>query len=135
MRLCFDLQVTKTNHPGQPTAFRAHLALPGCPFGLCGPISYRSERDAVAGLKAEVVERLTEHQEACKNSGRRVIGTGDGSVFIVEFRNGNWGYEICGAGRSYAGASCGMKSLGDAIAYAKAHATDSFGGVAWEHPL
>ena len=97
-----------------------------------------SQSSAVAKLRPQLVAAVGDALVAVDSEHRRqwIIGAGDGSVFLVQYSLGSWGYRICGSGRSYACSSWASDStMEDAIAMARTHAADAFGGVGWEHAL
>lgn len=114
---------------GHPTGYYAQLADVEEPCAQ----SYRSADDARKRLAGEVVERLRGLAEAERNSRRTLIACGDGTVLLVEFQFGAWGYRMAGAGRGYASSYCGAHASHDEVAgFAREHARQSFGGVTWE---
>lgn len=63
-----------------------------------------------------------------------VIGTKAGDVFVVTRSIGGTEYRICGGQRTYAsGCLMAHNEREKAIQQARAHAEQSFGGIAWEH--
>lgn len=78
-------------------------------------------------LVAEINDALTEH----RNYQRRVIACQDGTVLVVYFRYGNWGYDIAGAGRSGCCTNSGFKTFEEAVEKATSHAEQSYGGMLW----
>ncbi len=84
-------------------------------------------------LKARVMECLQKYNEAERNYQRCVIGCNNGTVLIVRFAYGSWGYDIAGAGRQgMSHSSSTNKRFEDELRDARAHAEQSYGGVAWE---
>ena len=68
------------------------------------------------------------------NQEKQIIGCGDGTVFVVSFQNGSWGYTINGQGRSYASSCWGYgDDFQSAKEHALVHAKEAFGGVVWQH--
>lgn len=88
---------------------------------------------AKAKLRKVVREQIDAALRQVAEYRQRFIGCGDGTVLLVQFRYGNWGYEIAGPGRSYhSGACCSTgDSFDHAVEAAKRHAAES-SGVAWE---
>lgn len=93
-----------------------------------------------SGAKKKLKESLTyEVRNALKeyNERRRwAIGTVEGSILLVEFRYGSWGYSFMGPGRK--GGGGGTSSSGtydDLLKQARKHAEDGFLGIVWEHSL
>ena len=83
-------------------------------------------------LKRQIQERIKEGFEALRNTRQAVICTKDGTILIVQFRIGSWGYSIASDGRSYmGGCSIGSGSYEQALTQAKEHAEQCYGGIAW----
>lgn len=97
---------------------------------------HRSAPKAKKLLKEMLVKRVEEGLRAANhgNSGR-LLGCTDGTVLVVRWAYDGWGYSIGGPGYKYGTSSQGYKTYEEAIAGAKNHAGQSYGGVAWECSL
>jgi len=94
---------------------------------------YPSGTLAKKNLRRQLEQEIQECFEAKRNCQRRFIGCSGGTVFIVEFRYGTWGYSIIGGiGRKYTSGVQGFSSLDEALDKARSHA-EAFGGMLWEH--
>ncbi len=83
-------------------------------------------------LNREVHQALKEYNERK----RWVIGTVEGSILLIEFRYGSWGYSFMGPGRTYGGGGTTSKDdYEQTRENARKHAKDGFLGIVWEHPL
>lgn len=83
-------------------------------------------------LTAGIETTMQAHHDAERNNQRRMIFCGDGTVLLVEWRYGSWGYSIAGAHRDDAGiCSCSSTSatLDEEVKKATEHAAQSYGGV------
>ena len=86
-------------------------------------------------LKATTLRALSELQDMRDNYEQRIIGCTDGTVLIVQYRNGCWCYRIAGKGRNCA-CTCLFNSEAtyqDTLENARKHAESSFGGISWDH--
>ena len=79
-------------------------------------------------LSQEINDALNDR----RNYQRKVIGCKSGEVLIVNYRYGNWGYDIAGAGRSGCCTNSGFKSFEEAIEKATDRANQSYDGVLWK---
>ena len=68
--------------------------------------TYGNAAKAKRVLKDQVVKAVEAGLVAAASLGGWVIGLSDGTVFIVKYGHGGWGYAIAGAGRSYASWCC-----------------------------
>ena len=87
-------------------------------------------------LQSKVLDILRAEELRERHWGRRLIVTKEGSVFLVEYRNG-WQYSITRAGSQHA-SSCllgGETTLEETMSYARRHVESAFGGVAFEAPI
>lgn len=121
---CRDSQ----EHPGVPFAYVDH--------DLLSISGHLTETKAKQQFKPRIVEAIEQGLRAIKHTEHRTFQTVQGDVFIVRWDvlSDCWGYDICGAGRKYT-TSCPVHkavTFDDALAYAKQHAIDNFGGIAWE---
>lgn len=106
-------------------------------LGLRGPSahSYRSADDArCKKLAAALVECAKAAADAEQNGRRTMLGCGDGTVLLVEFRHG-WGYQVAGGARPRSSAVLCGDGHDASLEAARAHAHQSYGGVAWECSL
>lgn len=94
--------------------------------------TYSTASKAKAKFKAQLIEEVNEALKQKASYETRLVGAGDGSVFLVRYIHGSWGHSIAGPGRKYAGSSAGAKSFEAALTDAKKMAEEAFGGVAWE---
>lgn len=92
--------------------------------------SATSESKLRTALTAAIETIMQAHHDAERNNLRRMIFCGDGTVLLVEWRYGSWGYSIAGAHRDDAG-SCSSTSatLDEEVKKATDHAEQSYGGV------
>jgi hypothetical protein len=95
----------------------------------------RTEAKARAKLKAAAQAALYKAAAAERNYSMRVIGCNDGTVFIVRWHpEGEFEYRIAGAGRDSMTVTFGaMPDFQTALQKARDHATENFGGIAWEN--
>lgn len=100
-----------------------------------GGIEYGSDGQIRAKLKARLEAQLNEAVLDQHTQQGRVIGCGDGTVFVVFFRMGTWHAGIYGPGHTHGGYTVGGKDLVSVVESTKRHAADVFGGVAWETSL
>jgi hypothetical protein len=94
-----------------------------------------SKGRAKSKLRAGLLQEVQEAVKTAQNVNRRLIGCKDGTVLVVEYRYGSWGYSSWGPGRNHASA-CGLGADGTyekALEAARKHAQDGYGGIAWEH--
>jgi len=96
---------------------------------------YGSGAKSKEKLRVRVNSRIAEGLRALDNGVSWAIGTADGHVLIVRWHCDSWGYAICGPGRSYASGVLGCGTYEETLAYARAHALDNLGGIAWQHSL
>ena len=101
--------------------------------GPSANISY-TEAQLKKNLRAKAIEAVESFHASEQNSRQRIITAKDGTVFIVQFRHGAWGYYIAHAQSSYAGSTLGRKSFEETLADARQHA-EQCGGVSWESSL
>lgn len=95
---------------------------------------YGSNGTAKAKLRKALIEQVEEGLRSAKFCQGYAIGCTDGSVMIVRYKLGGWGYHIAGEGRPYAGSSAGFDSYESAVDYARKHAQQN-GGVLWESSI
>lgn len=94
-----------------------------------------TDKQAVARLKQEATELLVAGIDA-RDKGQTLIGCGDGTVILVNFRHGNWGFALFGGsvgGRR--GGTVGMQSESEAIDSARRQANEVLGGILWEQEV
>ena len=95
---------------------------------------YARNGSVVKQLKAGLEKRINSGLNELANWQQYMIGTVQGEVFIVQYRNDCWQYSIGGPGRNYAGSTLGgMDTFAVAKEHARRHAESSFGGIALEH--
>ena len=93
---------------------------------------YGSEGQIKNKLKKLATTQINEALADQKQRAGKVLGCGDGTVFVVFFRMGTWHAGIYGPGRVHGGYTVGGKDLESVVEATKKHAADVFGGVAWE---
>jgi len=98
--------------------------------------TYGKASKAKETLRKRITEQIEEALLTVKNYQKRALGTVEGSVFVIQFHLGSWGYAIVGPGRKFGG-SCtiGTRNFEETVAAATKHANDSFGGIAWDCSL
>ncbi len=79
-------------------------------------------------LQAEIDAALLQ----VANYRQKFIGCVNGTVLLVQFRHGCWGYEIAGPNRSHGSAVLTSGTFETCVADAQRHAATSYDGVAWE---
>jgi len=90
---------------------------------ISGATCYEAKGKAKRVLKAAVVKAVEAGLLAAASLEGRAIGCSDGTVFIVRYGHGGWGYCITGgAGRPHSSWCCGAGNFGGAYADAKRHA-------------
>lgn len=103
---------------------------------LLGGIEYGSDGQIKAKLKAraeaQIAEALLDQNHSTQG---RVIGCGDGSVYVVSFRGGQWQTAHYGPAQRGGCYTIGGKDLESVVESTKKHVADVFGGVAWETSL
>ena len=97
-------------------------------------VEYGSNGTAIKKMKATVSGLVT---EAIKFSGRehrqrRLIVTNEGTILLVMFDNGYFGYFQATSARNYAGSTWGQDTYEEALDRARQHAESSYDGIAWE---
>lgn len=83
----------------------------------------------------EMIEKNIKHAldaQALDHTLRTMYGTKDGSVFLVEYRYGVWGYSIWGPDRKGHSSTSGWMERKEAEERAERHIESAFGGVAWK---
>lgn len=96
-----------------------------------------TEKKAIDKLKKSVMDTLTEAHLNKENWQQTAIGCGDGTVLVVQFKHGHWGYSMSGPDRKH-GSSMSMgpnDTHKSAMEAAKKHAEQCYGGVKWECSL
>ncbi len=89
---------------------------------------------AKKALRRALTEKVFGALKSAKETRRSMIGTKEGSIMLVEFRYGGWGYAFYGPGRKHAGGgTIGLDSFEEAVEKARSHAETGFGGISWEH--
>lgn len=79
---------------------------------------------------------LRDHELRERNTRRAVLVTNEGSLFVVEFRHGGWGYAITRKDARHSSSVGGPEATFDeTLVRARRHAETGFGGVAFEAPL
>lgn len=92
----------------------------------------RSAASAREGLRNALKAHIADAFHALANTGQAMIGCTDGTVILVQYRHGSWGYSIGGPGRAWmSGVMGGDDDFRVTCDRAQKHAADSFGGVAW----
>ena len=101
--------------------------LEGYEYGSDGQIKAKLKKRA----EAQITEALLDQSQ------RRgvVVGCGDGTVFVVFFRGGQWHVGIYGKDRVHGGYTVGGKDFDSVVENTRKHAADVFGGVIWETRL
>jgi len=99
-----------------------------------------TERAARKKLRSQLQEKVNNALAQLHNDRRAMLGCGDGTVLLVEFRFDSWGYTIAGPGLKHYGA-CGcaydatFATFDMARDDARRHAEQSYGGIVWETTL
>lgn len=90
---------------------------------------FHAEAKTATEAKAALLALIAEYRPT-----RYVIGAVGATFIVTRSLTGQMEYAICSAGRTYA-ASCMMqtKDAKEAIEAARKHASDSFGGIVFEH--
>jgi len=96
-------------------------------------VEYGSNGTAVSKMKNAVKAAVA---EAIKFSDReyrqrKMIATKEGTVLLVMFENGHWGY-YSAHDHGYAGSTWGRNSFEETLTDARNHANNSYGGILWE---
>lgn len=88
---------------------------------------------AMFKLKARLYDALRELADSRGNCKRRVIATIEGTIFLVEWRYGHWGYSVTGPGRSgHCSCPADSGSFTEVCEEVRRHAASNFDGIAWE---
>ena len=82
-------------------------------------------------LKAAILTTITDALERKANWQQAVIACKDGTVLVVSFSHGCWGYIMAGPPRAHFSSTSGDGTFESVIADATKHADDSYGGVLW----
>jgi hypothetical protein len=94
---------------------------------------YGTNGTATKQLKAKLEREVSDALDYRANHAKRMIGTKNGEVFLIQWMGGSYGYSIAGPGRDYCGSSMAdWKTCSDCAVDARKHAESSFGGIAWE---
>ena len=124
--LAFPVRLTNGITRGLPLAYIEHSSL--------GGIS--TYANSIAKAKPKLREALSKAVDAAllqvQNYQQVLLGCEDGTVLLVQFCYGTWGYDIAGPGRKHFSGVTGHESLEVAIKAARRHAADSYGAVQWE---
>lgn len=96
---------------------------------------YAEASKAKGKLKTQLIAQIEDGLRALKYTETLLLGCGDGTVLVVCYNHGAWGYHIGGPGHKYAGSSAGAKDYSEATVQARSHAEQSYGGVLWESIL
>lgn len=94
--------------------------------------SFDGEKVALLQLRKKLLEALAEQKRAETNHGRVAIGTVDGKILLVEWREDTWGYTILSQYRNADTTMSGFPDIHQATTAARVHARRQFGGIAWE---
>lgn len=88
-------------------------------------------------MKAHVFELIDKaiNDSDSDNRRKRLLVCRDGHCLVILREHGNWGYYMASSDRDYAGSSWGRASMDEALADARRHAEQSYGGIAWESTL
>jgi hypothetical protein len=94
-------------------------------YGTSGTVTKR--------LKGLLEREVNDALDYKANHAKRMIGTKNGEVFLIQWFGPTYGYSIAGPGRDYSGSCMGpWKTCVDCAAEARKHAESAFGGIAWE---
>ena len=122
--------IERTIDPGDPVFA---CALDNSGKVLTSLIHHGSEAQARKRLKALVSENLADLRDERENWQRHAIGCTDGTVLLVEYSRGSWGYRMCGPGREYAPSCLSNDDFVQTLDSARKHADSSYGGISWQH--
>lgn len=93
---------------------------------------FGSMAQAKRKLRAQLRDVVNEALRTVENYRTQLLATNDGHVFTVRYRYSHWGYSISGSDRGHSSSVAGRDSFDEALADARRHIDDAFGGVAWE---
>ena len=100
------------------------------------PVVYGSSvATAKKAMRESILANLPQTLADAKYAGKiGAIGCTDGTVMVVSFSHGQWGYRFAGPDRSgrLSSGCMGMETYEEAVQRASDHA-DSFDGVAWRN--
>jgi hypothetical protein len=118
--------------------FRANLDTDGNGFSYVedtriAASCYGTNGTATKQLKTLLEREVSDALDCRANHAKRMIGTRNGEVFLVQWFGPTYGYSIAGPGRQYSGSTMGpWKTMADCLPDARKHAESAFGGIAWE---
>jgi len=131
-------QSTTINIPFQVNIARSNTSTPNFAYidheNINSHLYIRGEGVLTSTEKAKLRQTAREQiDQALKQVAeyrQHFIGCNDGTVLLVQFRHGHWGYVIAGFGR--ASSTSGMETYESAVESALYHAKQAYGGINWE---